>query len=98
MKFGLNNYSSKGKERFLPNVYVTIDLFHFLEKQTFSNSSYRDQKMAKNGRMSTNFNKIYRRNKTWMNKNKEQYNDWQKTYFKGLETKYNKLGGIFYKF
>jgi hypothetical protein len=33
-----------------------------------------------------------------MNKNKEQYNDWQKTYFKGLETKYNKLGGIFYKF
>lgn len=62
MKFGLNNYSSKNKERFLPNVYGSKD------------------------------GEEWARNKTWMNKNKDQYNDWQKTYFKGLETKYNKLG------
>lgn len=62
MKFGLNNYSIRNKEKFLPNVYGSKD------------------------------NEEWARNKTWMNKNREQMNDSQvKTHFRGLETYYNKL-------
>lgn len=62
MKFGLNNFSSKNKDKFLPNVYGSKDA------------------------------EEWARNKTWMNKNKSEYNDWNiKTHFKGLETYYNKL-------
>ena len=110
MKFGLNNYSVRNKDKFLPNVYVRIFLENIVTKLIFeilvffmkriikSSKNYdRGLRITKNGRK--NFKSYYnmnRRNKTWMAKNKDQYNDFGvKTHFRGLETYYNKLTGTF---